>query len=273
MDISRKAWGRFVERLSRVSQQAVTELLRFVAQNGGINDIDRTLLIDGVFALATKYGEGTSALAAAWYDTIAEASGVYVPPAEVAPTATYQEVARTVNGVLKQSSNEEVLAGAMERLAKMPGVDTTLRNAIRDGAEVAWIPMGDTCAFCLALAANGWKRASPRLIRLGHAEHIHANCDCQYAVRFDENTDIEGYDEGKPFVALYESADQDHWNTPDGKPPAGQKSSGKTESVRQINALSRQLYARNREEINAQKRSAYEKRVELNSSAAEEADV
>lgn len=254
MEISRKEWGRFVERLSRVSQQAVTELLRFVAQNGGMNNIDRQLLIDGVFALATKYGEGTSALAAAWYDAMAAASGVYVPPAEVAPTVSYQEAARTVNGVLKQSSNEEVLAGAMERLAKMPGVDTTLRNAIRDGAEVAWIPMGDTCAFCLALAANGWVRASKKLVQNGHAEHIHANCDCQYAVRFNESTQVAGYDDGRAFRELYDSAE------------------GRTSTDR-INALRRQLYARNREEINAQKRSAYEKRIELNSSKAEEADV
>lgn len=254
MEISRKAWGRFVEKLSRVSQQAVTELLRFVAQNGGISNIDRTLLIDGVFALATKYGEGTSALAAAWYDAMAEASGVYVPPAEVAPTATYPEVAQTVNGVLKQSSNEEVLAGAMERLAKMPGVDTMLRSAIRDGAEVAWIPMGDTCAFCLTLASRGWQRASSRLIRRGHAEHIHANCDCQYAVRFDSRTDVEGYDDGRAFRELYDSAE--------GQTPA-----------EKINALRRQFYARNKEEINAQKRAAYAKRKELNSPAAEELDV
>lgn len=254
MEISRKAWGRFVEQLSRVSQQAVTELLRFVAQNGGINNIDRTLLIDGVFALATKYGEGTSALAAAWYDSMAAVSKVYVPAAELAPTATYQEVARTVNGVLKQSRNEEMLAGAMERLAKMPGVDTTLRNAIRDGAEVAWIPMGDTCAFCLALASNGWVRASKKLVQNGHAEHIHANCDCQYAVRFDESTQVAGYDDGRAFRELYDSAD------------------GRT-SADKINALRRQLYARNREEINEQKRAAYAKRAELNSSAAEEADV
>ena len=37
--------------------------------------------------------------------------------------------------------------------------------------------------------------------------------------------------------------------------------------------MRREFYAENKEEINAQKRSAYEKRQELNSSAAEEVDV
>jgi hypothetical protein len=40
-----------------------------------------------------------------------------------------------------------------------------------------------------------------------------------------------------------------------------------------INALRRQNYARNREEILEQKASAYEKRKELNSSKAEESKV
>ena len=40
-----------------------------------------------------------------------------------------------------------------------------------------------------------------------------------------------------------------------------------------LNALRRELYAENREKILEQKASAYEKRKELNSSAAEEADV
>ena len=40
-----------------------------------------------------------------------------------------------------------------------------------------------------------------------------------------------------------------------------------------INAMRREFYAENRAEIREQQNSAYEKRVELNSSAAEEADV
>ena len=44
-------------------------------------------------------------------------------------------------------------------------------------------------------------------------------------------------------------------------------------SDRKLNSLRRSLYAENREKILAQKRSAYEKSRELESSAAEEADL
>ena len=123
MTISLRDWLRFTENLSRISNRAALELRRWVNAQGGYENIERQTLIDFVHALATKYGEGTSALAASWYDAIAEASGRFAA-AEPAATATYAEAARTVNGVLKQSQNEEMLAGAMERLVKMPGADT-----------------------------------------------------------------------------------------------------------------------------------------------------
>lgn len=253
MRISSRDWLRFVETLGKLSAQAALDLRRWAMNAGGISNIERSTLIEYVYALATKYGEGTGALAAAWYDALAQAGGIYLPAAEPAATATMEEVAKTVNGVLKQSRNEELLAGAVERLVKMPGVDTTLRNAIRDGAEVAWIPHGDTCAFCIALASRGWQRASRKLVQNGHAEHIHANCDCTYAVRFDDSTEVAGYTPAR-YRQMYDEAE------------------GRN-STQKINAMRREFYAQNREEINAQKRAAYEKRIELNSSAAEEADV
>lgn len=272
MTISLKDWLRFTDNLSRISNRAALELRRWVNAQGGYANIERQTLIDYVHALATKYGEGTSALAAAWYDAIAEASGRYAA-AEPAATATYAEAARTVNGVLKQSQSEEMMAGAMERLVKMPGADTVLNNAIRDGAEVAWIPVGDTCAFCIALASLGWQPASKKTVQNGHAEHIHANCDCTYAVRFDERTDVEGYNDGAAYKKMYKNAPLDHWNTPDGKPPAGNTTDKDPLYQQRINAMRRVNYGRHQEEIRAQQNSAYEKRVELNSAAAEEKNV
>lgn len=253
MTISAQDWTRFVDRLGAVSNRAALELRRWVNAQGGLVNIERQRLIDYAFALATKYGEGTSALAAAWYDAVAEAAGRFLPAAETAATATYAETAKAVNGVLKISQNEELLVGAVERLVKMPGVDTTLRNAIRDGAECAWIPHGDTCAFCIALASRGWQRASWRLVQNGHAEHIHAHCDCTYAVRFDDSSQVAGYDP-EQYRAMYDDAEG-------------------SSSAQKINSMRREFYAENREEIRAQQNSAYEKRIELNSSAAEEADV
>lgn len=253
MTISAYSFNQFQIVLGKISTRAAYELQRWLKAQGGLAAVERQRLIDYAYVLATKYGEATSALAAEWYDQLAAAAGRTLPAAELAPTATYAETAKAVNGVLKVSQNEEMLSGAVQRLVKMPGADTTLNNAIRDGAEVAWIPRGDTCAFCIALASRGWVKASKQLVKNGHAEHIHAHCDCTYEVRYDENTTVAGYDPDR-YKAMYDEA-------------PGRNSTQK------INAMRREFYAENADEINAQKRSAYEKRVELNSSAAEEADV
>lgn len=67
-------------------------------------------------------------------------------------------------------------------------------RTIRNGAEFAWVPHGDTCAFCTMLASRGWQRASKKALKNGHAEHIHAHCDCEYAVRFGRESSVKGYD-------------------------------------------------------------------------------
>lgn len=68
------------------------------------------------------------------------------------------------------------------------------------------MPHGDTCAFCITLASRGWQKASRKSIRNGHAEHIHANCDCTYAIRFNRETTVEGYHPEK-YLEMYENAE------------------------------------------------------------------
>ena len=248
--ISANAWKGYIDRLSALNRAAAKDMVKYI-QTYGFMDIDA--LIDYAYGIATKYGEGAAALAAQMYDVTAELSGQIFDPAVPAPTASYQQVAKTVQGVAKQSQNENMMGNAIGRLVKQAGADTTLRNALRDGAEFAWIPSGDTCAFCITLASRGWQRASKGAIKNGHAEHIHSNCDCSYSVRFDSRTTVAGYDPDR-YLAMYENAE--------GSTP-----------TQKINAMRREFYAENKSEINAQKRSAYAKRVELNGSAAEEADV
>lgn len=88
------------------------------------------------------------------YDAITELEGSTVPPAEPAETATYSETAKAVNGTLKYVLVAEMVGTAVGRLVKMAGQDTTLKNAIRDRAYFAWIPSGDTCVYCLMIAAE-----------------------------------------------------------------------------------------------------------------------
>lgn len=253
MTISRKSWSTYVAALRRVNDKATESLLSYIRQVGGIPESyeDMQELISVAYGIAQKYGEAAAALAAEMYDALALATGALVDPAAPAAPATMSEVAKAVVGTAK-TGNEEIVASAAGRLVKMAGVDTTMQNALRDGAEWAWIPVGDTCAFCITLASRGWQRASKKAIRGGHAEHIHANCDCTYAIRFDDS-EVEGYDP-QEYADMYYGEE------------------GSTPRER-INSMRREAYAENREKINAQKRAAYEKRKERESSAAEEFNV
>lgn len=239
MYISSKDWKNYIDKLSALDKKAGQMMKEWIWQNG-FSDTDA--LIDYAYAVATKYGEGSAALSAAMYDAVAEVEGKFYDPAEVAPTPTRNEVAKTVNGVKKWSQNPDSMANAVSRLVKRTGADTTLRNAQRDGAEFAWVPNGDTCAFCITLASRGWQKISAKTFRNGHAEHIHANCDCTYAVRFDGQSGVKGYDPQK-YEDMYYGADGD---TPQER----------------INAIRRMKYQENKDRINAQKREAYEKRHE-----------
>ena len=252
MDITAEAWQTFIRKLRRVNEAAAQKILGYLTANPVQSYADRQRLIEYAYLVAQKYGEGAAALACQMYDEIAAASGAAVPTALPAATPSVGEVAKTVTGTLK-SGNVNIVADSIGRLVKQTGVDTTMKNALRDGAEWAWIPSGDTCAFCITLASRGWQRASRDAIKNGHAEHIHANCDCTYAVRFNKRTNVAGY-RPEEYLAMYENAEG---STPTEK----------------INAMRREFYAENKEEINEQKRSAYEKRQELNSSAAEESRV
>ena len=253
MTISARQWRRYIDALRTVNNKAAELVLTYLRTHG--MPADRTALnalIDYAFAVTQKYAAAAATLSAEMYDAIAIASGELIEAAIVAEMPTIADVAKAVVGTVK-TGNEEIVSGAVGRLVKQTGVDTTMQNALRDGAWWAWIPSGDTCAFCVTLASRGWQKASRKAIKNGHAEHIHANCDCTYAVRFSPFDEVEGYDPDK-YLEMYEDAD-------------GTKPQDK------INSMRREAYQKNKIEINAQKRDNYEKRQERESSAAEEIDV
>ena len=226
MRITATAWAAYTQQLAKLNKKAGQLMADYIAAHG-TGDTDA--LIAYAHALVTKYGEGSAELACQMYDALAAAAKAGVPAAEPAQPASYGEVARMVQAT--KASQPQMQQG-VSRLVKRAGADTTLKNALRDGAEWAWVPQGDTCAFCLTLASRGWQKASQAAIKGGHAEHIHANCDCEYAIRFDGRSTVAGYDPDK-YLRQYRAAGSD------------------------VNALRRVNYAKNRERINAQKRAAY----------------
>lgn len=237
-------WSRYIQKLRAINAAAGREMTRFMMTHP---DADVSEVIEFAFALATKYGEGAAALSCEMYDTLAEAQGVHVPTAEPAATASYGETAKAVKGTMKNLRNS--VPDTVSRLVKQAGADTMLKNALRDGAEFAWVPHGDTCPFCLMLGSRGWQRASKKAIKHGHAEHIHAHCDCEYAVRFDGKSTIRGYDPDK-LLEQYEDADGDRWQD-------------------KVNSLRREQYKVDKDEINEQKRIAYRERSVKNAVALE----
>lgn len=245
MQISLNDWMNFKNKLSAISKKAADLMTDFISANGGYTNIPVNDVIAYATALAQKYGEGTGALSAMMYDVIAELSNAAVPAAEIAETASYGEVAKAIQGAAKTSQDPAYIGGVVGRLVKQVGADTTLNNALRDGAEFAWVPVGDTCAFCLVLASRGWQHVSKRTLKNGHAEHIHANCDCTYAVRFNDDTEVEGYNPEK-YLRMYYDAPLDHWNTPDGKPPKGDEGAERDTPKNRINAMRREFYAETR---------------------------
>lgn len=245
MTISDKAWSRYIKALRQISDRAAADMSRYMRSVDYSTYEGRQLLIRYAYGLATRYGEAAGSLAAEMYDALAELSGRTLPPAVPAPTATMEETARAVVGTLNQSPDGLITPDAIGRLARLAGVDTTMENAIRDKAWWAWIPRGDTCAFCITLASREWQPASRAAMKGNHAEHVHANCDCTYAVRFDPFSTVEGYDP-KKYLAMYEDAPLDHWNTSDGKPPRGHENAETNSSKNRINAMRRVFYERNK---------------------------
>lgn len=228
MQITARTWNEYITRLSRLNRTAGQKMQEYITLYG---TADTDALIAYAYALITRYGEGSAELACQMYDALAEAQGALVPAAEPAATASYGEVARMVNATKQQ--NPATLSNGVSRLVKRAGADTTLKNACRDGAEWAWVPNGDTCAFCITLASRGWQKASEKVLKGGHAEHIHANCDCEFAIRFDHRTTVAGYDPEK-YLQQYRDAGSD------------------------VNGLRRIDYAARKDIINAQKRAAYQ---------------
>ena len=227
MQITTRTWDNYIARLSRLNEAAGQKMREYIRLHGTENTEQ---LVSYAYAVITRYGEGSAELACQMYDALAEAEGMLLPAAEPAATAGYGEVARMVHATKDQ--NPENLPNGVSRLVKRAGADTTLHNAVRDGAQWAWVPHGDTCPFCITLASRGWQTASQKLLKNGHAEHIHSNCDCEFAVRFHSGTNVAGYDPEK-YLKQYRDAGSD------------------------VNAMRRIDYAARKDAINAQKRAAY----------------
>ena len=193
------------------------------------------------------HGKATAALAASWFDQVAKASKADVDKAFVVNDPVKLRNQRMAIALRKSlpklvAGDDEgfckAIASAVAADVKRQATNTMVVNAIRAHAEFAWIPDGaETCAFCIMLASNGWQPAAKSTALGNHAEHIHDNCMCEFAIRFDDDTNYSGYDPA-PYKEMYADADGGSWQA-------------------KVNSMRRDLYQENKETITAQHRERY----------------
>lgn len=236
------AWEEYRDKLKEIDDKAA-ELMQKYAEAHNFQ-IDEEM-VEYAFSVSQKYGEASGALAANMYDSIAEYwmnannQKKIIKAADVAEPATRKEVADTLYSAKAQNLINDIPA-RVARLVKQVGADTMVKNAIRDHAQWAWIPGGnETCAFCMTLASNGWTDASKKVLKGDHADHIHNNCQCTFAIRFDDSMDVEGYNP-RVYQRIYDRNNGD------------------------INAMRRELYPQIREERNARRRELYAENKDKN---------
>lgn len=237
--ISKAKWQRYIKKLADIDEHA-GDLMRQYIEANGLQD--NNALIDYAFGLATKYGEASAELGCEMVELMAAAQGVEIPPAVPAETATVQEVAKGVMYGKYHSPSQ--IPNIVSRQVRQAGADTVMKNAIMNNAEWAWVPSGDTCAFCITLASRGWQTASKKVLKGNHVEHIHSNCDCTFALAFNEKGKRK-YDsvyDPKKYEDMYYGAE------------------GRTPGDR-INAMRRTKYQQKKDYINAQKRDAYQAKI------------
>lgn len=234
--ISQANWRKYISRLAAIDKKAADLMQKWIEQNGLK---DGEALVQYAYALVTKYGETSATLASEMYDYMAELMDADIPPAVPAETATLKEVAKGVTWGKYHSPSQ--IPSVVSRQVRQAGADTMIQNAKRDHAQWAWVPQGDTCAFCITLASRGWQDASKTVLKGNHAEHIHQKCDCTFAIAF-KPSDKKQYDavyDPDKYLDMY-------MNASDG------------DSDDKIKAIRRQIYQKYKDEINAQKRDLYQ---------------
>ena len=244
--VKRRSWDRYSARQAAQRKAAANEMMAFAHEAAAGKASAATIARNGS-RIAVKHGRSSAALACAWYERVAAEAGVEIAKATPVVVSNVGRIAVQVNKAMPLLDVGDVdgfakaCARAVESEVKRSASRTMRNNAKRDGAEYAWVPQGaETCAFCITLASNGWQTASSKTARGEHEDHIHPNCECEFAVRFDKSSGVEGYDPGY-YENKYEGA-------------TGKNSNDK------INSLRRSMYANDEEykmKIQEQHRDRY----------------
>ena len=170
----------------------------------------------------------------------------FLPAAIAEPRTVWaaQDTSDALRHATTPETAREAVGGTTARAVKRCGLETTQNAAVRDKAMWAWVCIGDTCPFCRALGSQGWVHAS-KAVRSGqHAEHVHANCDCQFVVKpAGSDLEVEGYDPDALLEEYRDAADGGGWR---GHVNAMRRADYTPEYAAARNARRRELYAQAR---------------------------
>lgn len=197
MQISKKAWESYIDKLGKINKRAADEMQKYVTKYG-FENVDG--IINAAYDIGYNYGGAAATLACEMYEAIATAQGLELTaiPAEF---VSRDYVAGTVLDVIENAP--ATISDTVGALVKRTATDTIQLNAERDGAEYAWIPSGDGCEYCKYIASLGWRKAKKGNTQI---RHTHANCRCELAVRFDGTSGVAGYDQAE-YKKEFENAD------------------------------------------------------------------
>ena len=201
MRVSSRTWANYQRAHAEVQTRAAEDAMAYFDSLPWDTDPDlaRSLMRARVAELVDAYGIADGEVSAIWYDELMAMQGATVPAAEVAQGMPARMVAADVDDAigraLTRDTTRQAVGDVTARHVKRCGLETTRANAVRDRAMWAWVCIGDSCPFCRTLGSQGWVHAS-KAVRAGqHAEHVHANCDCQFVVKpAGAVLEVEGYD-------------------------------------------------------------------------------
>jgi len=175
--------------LSSLADDGVARLAAVLAQLDGTPESIRGYLLDLTPVLISAYSDGTSSLAADWYDDLREqAAPAKAFAAEPVVVERWEKVGRMVAWsaqplFLPEPDRELVakrLLPSVQKEIARPFRDTITTNTHRDPSAHGWrrVASGTGCKFCRMLADRGavYSGKSARF-----ASHTHCHCSAEPA--------------------------------------------------------------------------------------------
>lgn len=177
--------------LNKLAEDGVARLARVLPTLTGSPEAIRSDLLDLAPSVIFTYTDGSSALAADWYDDVRDEAAppkLYLAEPFVADRSekVHRMVAWAAEPLFGAEPDMEqvalrLLPDVQKEIAR-PFRDTITTNARRDPASVGWrrIASGQGCKWCRALSDKGaiYRQETARFA-------AHSNCHCSAAPVFD----------------------------------------------------------------------------------------